>query len=93
MAEKQFYFCVELTYVVSKYMLFEEILLHSDLIAGELLEQGEEVRSRSDCDREVKLSLAHTVTYTDINLGVHTLYVILCSIYPGIYLSITLSFP
>ena len=71
-------------------MLFEEILLHSDLIADQLLVKGKEVRSRSDRDREIKLSKAHTVSYTDINLGVH---VIFCSIYPVIYLSITLLFP
>ena len=34
--------------------------------------QGKEVRSRSDRDRDVKLSLAHTVTLTntDINFRV-----------------------
>ena len=34
--------------------------------------KGKEVRSRSDCDRDVKLSWTHTVTlkHTDINFGV-----------------------
>ena len=34
--------------------------------------KGKEVRSRSDCDRDVKLSWAHTVTlkHTDINFRV-----------------------
>ena len=51
---------------------FEKISLYGDLIHGKLFSQGKEVRSRSDRDRDVKLSWAHTVTlkHTDINFWI-----------------------